>query len=81
MSKSGPMRIPNTGDECSTGAAALILKRSQRTIVRYCEDGTLTSIRTDGGHRRIPLVEVHALRDRLADQVAQHLSDLTDGAA
>lgn len=39
---------------------AEILKVSQSTIKRLCDEGILVSMRTPGGHRRISLKSVHA---------------------
>lgn len=43
------------------GEAAKVLGVCVQTIARYCDDGTLASQRTPGGHRRIPRAAVESL--------------------
>ena len=45
----------------TTGEAAVMLRVTRATLVRWCRRGKLASVRTPGGHRRIPLAAVQAL--------------------
>jgi excisionase family DNA binding protein len=51
-----------------------LLYVSPKTITRWAAEGKLPCIRTLGGHRRYPEVEIRAIRDQLltaAEQPAQ----------
>ena len=45
----------------TTGEVAVMLRVSRATVTGYCRRGKLASVRTPGGHRRIPLAAVQAL--------------------
>ena len=48
--------------------ASELLEVTERTVLRWCEDGTLpVAWRTPGGHRRIAVADVEARREVLAD--------------
>ena len=46
----------------TTGEAGNRLRVGRATIVRWCEAGKLTSIRTPGGHRRVRAAEINAIK-------------------
>lgn len=43
------------------GEVATMFRVDPKTVTRWAASGRITSIRTPGGHRRFPEVEVHAL--------------------
>ena len=58
-------------DVVGTRLAAVRLGVDERTVLRWCEDGTLpVAWRTPGGHRRITRAAVDAQAEKLADQDA-----------
>jgi PAS domain S-box-containing protein/excisionase family DNA binding protein len=56
IESSGP---PHIGPTLPLGAAADALHISPSTLRRWADDGRIMSVRTVGGHRRIPVSEVH----------------------
>jgi excisionase family DNA binding protein len=62
----GVMPNPDADELCSPGEAALILRRSTKTVVRWGEQGKLQLAEmTEGGHRRFHKSDVLRLRDEL----------------
>ncbi len=57
---------------------AEILKVSQSTIKRLCDDGVLVSMRTPGGHRRISLKSVHAWQCHTGREVTEEIGRRRD---
>lgn len=53
--------------------AAEILKVSQSTVKRLCDDGVLVSMRTPGGHRRISLRSLHAWQNETGREVTDEV--------
>ncbi len=51
--------------------AAEILKVSQSTIKRLCDEGTLVSMRTPGGHRRISLKSIRVWQNKAGHEVTE----------
>ncbi len=58
--------------------AAEILKVSQSTIKRLCDDGVLVSIRTPGGHRRISLKSVRAWQQQAGQEASESVGGRRD---
>ena len=56
-------------DTISPGAAALELRVSPRTIARWADEGRFgETSTTDGGHRRLRVLEVRRVRDELREK-------------
>jgi excisionase family DNA binding protein len=50
-----------------TAQVARLLQVSPKTVSRWAKEGQLPHLRTLGGHRRYPEVEILAIRDRLTE--------------
>lgn len=67
-----PQASPEGVGPCvGTRRAAARLQVNERTVLRWCEDGTLpVAYLTAGGHRRIALAAIEQLERDQADQSA-----------
>lgn len=63
-----PQAVPAGVGPCvGTRGAARLLEVDERTVLRWCDDGTLpVAYRTQGGHRRIAVAAVEAFAASLA---------------
>ncbi|MGH9113903.1 MAG: helix-turn-helix domain-containing protein [Acidimicrobiales bacterium] len=71
--------VIRTPREVTTQQAAEVLNVSRPTVVRLIDQGELAA-RKVGSHRRIPLPELLAFRDRMVAQRRQALDDMVRDA-
>jgi excisionase family DNA binding protein len=71
--------VIRTPREVSTQQAAEVLNVSRPTVVRLIDQGELPAHKV-GSHRRIPLPELLAFRDRMVAQRRQALDDMVRDA-
>lgn len=63
-------RPAGVGECVGTRRAGELLGVDERTIVRWCDDGTLpVAYRTKGGHRRIAVAVIEARLEAQRDEV------------
>jgi excisionase family DNA binding protein len=54
-------KLAEEGAFLTSGEVADLLRIDPKTVTRWCIQGRVTSIKTPGGHRRIPAAHVRAI--------------------
>ena len=77
----GAANLNTTGETVTVPEAARMLHADNRTVRRWCDSGSLQSFFTPGGHRRVLVAAIEAIRNGNADVKRPIVAHLASPAA